>query len=105
MWRKVNKQDVVIASGRKPRWHAVEVLSPKAACPSAQALKGKRFLSAEAPLFPLAECTRSWACACVYRKYQDRRAEERRDLEATAIRPPALPSPDRRVKRGRRKTD
>jgi hypothetical protein len=95
----------VVPAARKPKWHAVEVLSPKTACPAVQGLKGKRFLSAEAPLFPLPQCTRSEVCACAYKKYQDRRAEERREQNATALPKSAMPSQDRRTKRGRRKSD
>ena len=105
MWLKLKKREVVVAAAQKPKWHAVEILSPKTACPAAQDLKGKRFLSSQAPLFPLPQCTRSGACGCVYRKYQDRRAEDRREQDATAIRRAAIPSHDRRTKRGRRKSD
>jgi hypothetical protein len=105
VWRKVPKQKEAVAAAGKPKWHAVEVLAPRTSCPAAQALKGKRFLSTEAPLLPLPQCTRSGICACVYRKYPDRRAEERREGDDTAIRRSAIPSPDRRTKRGRRKSD
>ena len=89
---------------KKSQWHAVEVQSSRTCCPAAQALKGKRFLSAEAPMLPLSDCTRPGACACAYKKYPDRRTETRREAD-TAILRPAVPSPDRRKKRGRRKTD
>jgi hypothetical protein len=103
MWRNSKRQVVVVAKARKPKWHAVEVLSSKTACPAAQGLKGKRFLSLEAPLFPLPQCTRSEVCACAYKKYQDRRAEDRREQNAAALR--AMPLQDRRARRGRRKSD
>ena len=103
MWLKLKKREVVVAAAQKPKWHAVEILSPKTACPAAQDLKGKRFLSSQAPLFPLPQCTRSEVCACAYKKYQDRRAEDRREQNAAALR--ATPLQDRRTRRGRRKSD
>jgi hypothetical protein len=105
VWQKEPKQKAAVAAAQKPKWHAVEIVSPRSGCPAAQALKGKRFLSAEAPVFPLPECTRSAACTCVYKKYPDRRAEARREQDDTAIRRSAAPSPDRRTKKGRRKSD
>ena len=88
------------------RWHAVEIVAPKTACASAQALKGKRFLSAEAPILPLHDCALPGSCHCVYRKHSDRRdSTVRRSEDDTGIRrmPPA--AQERRSRRGRRKTD
>jgi hypothetical protein len=105
MWRKVPKQLVAAAANGKPKWHAVEVVAPRSACAAAQSLKGQRFLSAEAPLLPLAECTRSALCTCIYRKYPDRRVEARREPDDTPLRRAAVPAPERRRRRGRRATD
>src|SRR6202012_1762826 len=105
MWRKLQTQrHVAVATPRKLQWHAVEVLAPKAGCPAAQALKGTRFLSVEAPLLPLSDCTRTGSCSCIHRKYPDRRLEARREQDDTAIRRAAVPTRDRRIKRGRRKS-
>jgi hypothetical protein len=105
MWPKVPKQKVATAAAKNLKWHAVEILSPRTACPAVEAVKGRRFLSAEAPLLPLFECTRSGICACVYRKFADRRAGARREHEETGIRRTAMPPQERRRKRGRRKAD
>jgi len=106
MWRKLQTQrQATVAATRKLQWHAVEVLASKAGCPAVQALKGTRFLSVEAPLLPLSECTRSGTCSCMYRKYPDRRVEARREQDDTALRRAAVPTRDRRIKRGRRKSD
>jgi hypothetical protein len=93
------------AGGKNP-WHAVEIVAPKAACAAAQALKGKRFLSGEAPLLPLPDCALSDSCHCVYRKHGDRRDDSvRRSEDDTGIRRMTPALQERRLKRGRRKTD
>ncbi len=62
------------ASGN--RYHAVSVHSPdapeSAASYAAQTLRGKRFLSSDAPALPLAGCD-STECNCHYVHYDDRR--------------------------------
>jgi hypothetical protein len=67
-------------------------------------LKGQRFLSADAPRLPLLACTSPETCHCVYRKYADRRAGPRRETESSGLRR-SSPNPERRISRGRRKTD
>lgn len=87
------------------RWTAVSILSSTSSCEAARALKGQRFLSAEAPRLPLVECTQSARCACTYRKYSDRRAGPRREADTTGLRRAVEVGKDRRIKRGRRSTD
>ena len=87
---------------RQP-WHAVTIAAPASACGAAQACKGKRFLSRDAPRLPLAECD-STRCDCVYRHYDDRRGALRREDEKVAP-PAARETTNRRVSRGRRATD
>ena len=82
------------------RWHAVTIAAPANACAVAQACKGKRYLSSEAPLLPLKGCD-GGRCDCRYRHYDDRREEERRQVAA----PMAWESANRRVSRGRRTAD
>jgi hypothetical protein len=86
------------------RWSAVSIVCPSVSCAAAQALKGRRFLSAAAPRLPLPDCTLTGSCRCVYRKYEDRRAGPRREAEASGLRR-SSPSPERRRTRGRRSTD
>jgi hypothetical protein len=86
-------------------WSAVSILSTGGSCEAARALKGKRFLSAEAPRLPLVECTQSARCACTYKKYPDRRGGPRREEDATGLRRAVTDGKERRVKRGRRSTD
>ena len=90
----------------KHPWHAVEIVAPRTACQAAQALKGKRFLSVEAPLLPLHDCALTGSCHCVYRKHTDRRSSEvRRSEDDTGIRRMSPAPQERRSQRGRRKTD
>jgi hypothetical protein len=60
------------------RWHAVTIAAPANACAAAQACKGKRFLSGDAPGLPLVECDAAKRCECKYRHYDDRRGDSRR---------------------------
>jgi hypothetical protein len=94
------------ATKTRSPWHAVSVISTSGSCEAARALKGKRFLSAEAPRLPLAECPLADTCRCKYRKHTDRREGPRREVEQTGLRR-ALNSADqeRRRRRGRRSTD
>jgi hypothetical protein len=95
-----------LAAVTKPtHWSAVSILSTGASCEAARALKGKRFLSAEAPRLPLIECTQSAQCRCTYKKYPDRRAGPRREEDATGLRRAVPEGKERRAKRGRRSTD
>jgi hypothetical protein len=87
------------------RWSAVSIVAASASCEAARALKGRRFLSAEAPRIPLAECTLAESCHCVYRKYADRRAGPRRTEDQDGMRRTAGSGPERRAGRGRRSTD
>lgn len=89
---------------RSNRWSAVSIVCTSASCAAAQALKGRRYLSADAPRLPLTDCPLSETCPCVYRKYADRRAGPRREAEDSGLRR-SSPQPERRRNRGRRSTD
>lgn len=86
------------------RFSAVSIICTSASCPAAQALKGQRYLSTKAPRLPLADCASPATCACTYRKYADRRVEERREGGASSLRR-STPQTERRRSRGRRSTD
>jgi hypothetical protein len=58
-------------------WHAVAVVPNTPACSAAEQIRGKRFLSDEAPRIPLSECAMPLRCRCVYRHFADRRAGPR----------------------------
>lgn len=83
------------------RWHAVSVVPGSRACKAAEALKGQRFLSKEAPQLPLPQCDTA-ECRCKYRHYEDRRGPPRR---AESGAPASRTTTDRRRSRGRRETD
>ena len=88
--------------GARHRWHAVTIIGTAAACAAAQACKGKRILSSEAPRLPLPGCDAA-RCDCKYRHFGDRRAEPRRAAE-TGFDNSRVES-NRRGGRGRRATD
>ena len=85
------------------RWHAVMIEAPANACDAAQACKGERFLSGDAPLLPLRECDAK-RCECRYRHYEDRRGDSRRRDKKGAAQQDREQT-NRRVKRGRRASD
>lgn len=86
------------------RWHAVTILPGATHCQAAEAARGRRFLSTEAPFLPLRECDAA-ACTCKYRHYQDRRGSPRRSEEVRAGGLRSRDGVDRRNSRGRRETD
>jgi hypothetical protein len=87
------------------RWHAVAIKPKGECCDAVQASRARRFLSKEAPRLPLAECTRSDTCTCVYKHHADRRAPPRRQEERDGLRRNAKVEQERRLTRDRRKID
>src|SRR3981189_1697712 len=90
----------------KEPWHAVSVVGGPRACPAAEGLRDKRFLSDEAPRLPLPECSSPWRCKCVYRHHPDRRAIPRRETDRGGFPRPRLAKERRHGLKGRgRRTD
>lgn len=67
-------------SGRSP-FHGVEIQCTADACDAAKRSLGTRYLSHEAPLLPLKECSRGHRCRCRYRHFSDRRQAPRRHAD------------------------
>ncbi len=88
--------------GSRHPWHAVTIIAPASACAAAQACKGKRHLSTEAPLLPLAGCDAA-SCVCRYRHFDDRRGPSRREDKVAKAN--ARDQGNRRLSRGRRDSD
>ena len=79
-------------------YHAVGIKPGKDCCGAAQAIRGKRFLSREAPSTPLRDCTAA-TCTCTYQHFDDRRSGvDRRQVAGH-------PRNERRLSRGRRVED
>lgn len=88
-----------------PSYHAVELrATSERGCAEVRALKGRRFLSAEAPPLPLPNCGRS-ACSCVYVHFSDRRVRQRRHVHVTPVRGDEQAGSERRIRVGRRASD
>lgn len=92
------------AARARKDWHAVSILPKGACCEAALALRGTRFLSAEAPRLPLAQCTTPKSCSCAYKHHADRRGQPRRKDESTGLRRTKVEQ-ERRAQGDRRKTD
>ncbi len=65
------------ASSRKKDFGAVSIQIGSHACSAAKYLKGKKFLSSQAPALPLSKCDIG-DCRCKYRYHKDRRSEDDR---------------------------
>jgi hypothetical protein len=87
--------------GREP-WHAVALVCKGQACEAVLALRGRRFLSAQAPRLPIPECSQPQNCQCSYRHYSDRRAGLRRAEEAAGFKRTSRNTEERRQNRDRR---
>jgi hypothetical protein len=66
-----------MAKPRPKSFHAVSIEPGHHACAAANFLRGKRFLSSEAPPLPLRECI-CQQCECRYLHHEDRRSRTRR---------------------------
>jgi hypothetical protein len=86
-------------------WHSVSLVIKANSCEAAQACRGKRFLSKQAPRLPLAECTAPGSCPCAYKHHNDRRGNPRRKSEVTGLKRTNTSTTERRATRGRRETD
>lgn len=77
-------------AGRKPAfsYKSVSVVCDVDACAAARNITDKRFLTFEAPVVPLPDCT-SGLCSCKYVHHQDRRMQtiDRRALIALSSEP------------------
>ena len=93
------------ASLRSTPWHAVSVVTGRWGCDAAQCLRNQRFLSADAPPLPLAQCASRESCSCSYKHHRDRRGQPRRRDELLGIRRAGHVPNERRVERGRRWDD
>jgi hypothetical protein len=86
-------------------WHAVAIKPKGQCCEAVQARRSARFLSADAPRLPLAECSTSDTCSCVYKHHADRRSQPRRQDEKDGLRRGGKVVQERRLPGDRRKTE
>ena len=72
-------QKKIVAEKATP-YHAVSIQPGPQACASANELRGRKFLSNEAPHLPLPDCT-SGSCECRFTHHADRRGRSDRRSE------------------------
>ena len=67
------------SASAKPRKFAAAAIVPgsDACCNAVREIAWKRFLANQVPMIPLRDCGRP-SCSCTYRRYPDRRQENRR---------------------------
>ncbi|MCB1968427.1 MAG: hypothetical protein KDI64_20905 [Candidatus Accumulibacter sp.] len=86
-WWMASRRSVAPAepeSSRKRSLHPYRCVAIKRcakSCAAAADIEGRRFLTDEAPLLPLANCD-TGACRCSYTRFDDRRDDERRHPHA-----------------------
>jgi hypothetical protein len=85
-------------SPREP-FHAVAIQVNGKSCDAARRIAGRRFLSGDAPRFPLPDCDQT-SCGCGFRHFADRRGGPRRDRNDRRT-----SATERRKTRGRRAED
>ena len=102
----LERQNATWTNGNGNPYKAVSIHSYGDVCAAAQQVAGQRFLTDEAPLIPLEDCTAE-KCHCVYRHHSDRRrGGDRRGHRDTAEEFLATPGyQNRRNTRGRRAGD
>jgi hypothetical protein len=93
------------ATGTHKMWHAVSVACGISVCEAALKVRQVRFLSREAPLLPLPDCTAPAGCRCTYKHHPDRRTGPRRmtDRPAAGRAPSVRASGEERRRPGRRR--
>jgi hypothetical protein len=90
---------------RSTPWHAVSIVTGNSCCQEAHAVRGFRFLSAQAPRLPLAKCPLAATCVCYYKHHTDRRAQPRRRDDLMGLRRRGYTANERRADFGRREDD
>lgn len=75
--QRIDHDTASTASGAAKSYHGVSIEMGANHCPAVEEFSDKRFLSNEAPMIPLSDCTLA-SCECRYVHYQDRRDEEDR---------------------------
>jgi hypothetical protein len=89
-----------------PAYKAVSVVAKKGQCCEAVLeYVGKRFLASEVTTLPIDACDRYAQCQCRYKKWDDRRQDERRFGVAGMANQYFHGDEKRSQRRGRRKTD
>jgi hypothetical protein len=109
LWRqrrkKIKPASRTAEVGDSGKYHSVAIACRTRSCEAVQQLKGKRFLSTEAPALPVQGCAAD-SCQCRYVHFDDRRDDDRRTPfgKYSSI-PPLFIDHERRNQSGRRSND
>jgi hypothetical protein len=85
----------------KLKWYSVSLVPGKRCCLAVKQLARKRWLSADAPRFPVAKCDMK-TCECRYQHHDDRRGTPRRRVDREAL-PRSYEGDERRASRRERR--
>ena len=72
----VESRPQAVATAQQEAYRCVVLVPGMDSCAGAQALAGSRLLASDAPVLPVEGC--DVRCNCSYRRYSDRRSENRR---------------------------
>jgi hypothetical protein len=99
------KRNNSVMPAKTSRFHSVSIVLRTTSCEAAQRCRDIRYLSREAPILPLPNCSKPESCHCTYRHYVDRRAGPRRAGESSGMRKSTAVQKNLRAGRGRRDSD
>lgn len=106
LFGRTEPEEVAVVPRKKANpYHAVAIVPGPRACAPADALRGKVFLSREAPALPLKKCDNP-RCECRYEHFEDRRIAQRR-VRDRGVSVDGYEGAEKRksLRRGRRKDD
>ena len=89
---------------KRSSWYAVSVVVDSEACEAVRALGKTRWLSTDAPRFPMLGCDVLY-CGCRYKHYDDRRTKAQRSSDRGGLPRQHAGRERRGAARGRRSTD
>ena len=96
-----------LVSSKRISYKSVSIVCDSSACEAAESLMDKQFLTHEAPVVPLPDCT-STHCECKYIHHQDRRKQtidRRAPVALNTDTSEQSDRSDRRCNNGRRRSD
>ena len=93
-----------VAQASAVGYKAVGIIPGAHCCSSAKKAFGRKFLERDSPRLPLPGCTSPQTCRCRFKKYADRRQDDRRHPFGGALGWNSA-ADDRRKRRGRRSSD
>jgi len=103
--KKPKAESTLVSEKVKTKYHAVRVIPCDKACDTARLISSKIFLTNELSQLPLESCQKTNECTCIFKHYDDRRADESRRNDSVIFQDTFSGENHRMKKRGRRGDD